>query len=66
MFSANESATDRIVRAIGGVLLLAVGWFLTGGVLRIVLLVLGVVALFTALTGFCLIYRLFGFSTKRA
>jgi hypothetical protein len=65
MFSANESTSDRIVRAILGVVLLALGWFFTGGVLRIVILIVGAIALITAATGFCLIYRVFGLSTKR-
>ena len=66
MSFANESTGDRVVRAILGVLLLALGWFFTGGVLRIVILVVAAVALITAATGFCLIYRIFGMSTKRA
>ena len=63
----NESTIDRIVRAVIGVVLLGLGLFVVGGWVGIVLDVLGVVALFTAATGFCLLYRLFGdFSTKKA
>jgi hypothetical protein len=65
VFSPNESATDRVIRAVLSVVLLAVGWFFTGGVLRIVLLVVGAIALFSAVTGFCHIYRVLGLSTKR-
>ena len=62
----NESGTDRIIRAILGVVLLGLGVFVFKGTLGIVLDVLGVVALFTAATGFCLLYRLFGdFSTAK-
>lgn len=62
----NESAGDRIVRAIIGVILLGLGVFVVHGWIGIVLVVLGVVALFTAATGFCLLYRLFGdFSTSK-
>jgi hypothetical protein len=66
MFAQNESGIDRVVRAILGVALLVVGFFLTGGVLRVVLVVVGLIALFTAATGFCLLYRLFRFSTRHA
>jgi hypothetical protein len=46
--------------------LIAAGCFAgPGGVLSIVLYVLGAVMLFTAATGFCLLYKLFGLSTKR-
>ncbi|MDD5693517.1 MAG: DUF2892 domain-containing protein [Patescibacteria group bacterium] len=63
----NESTTDRVIRAIVGVVLIGVGWFYLGNnTLGIVLDVVGVIALFTASTGFCLIYKLFGdFSTKK-
>jgi type IV secretory pathway VirB2 component (pilin) len=63
----NESTTDRVIRAIVGVVLLGIGWFYLGNsALGIVLDVVGVVALFTAATGFCLLYKLFGdFSTKK-
>lgn len=66
MFSANESTADRVIRAIVGVALLAAAWFIPAGPVRIVFLVVGVIALFTAATGLCLIYRIFGISTKRA
>lgn len=56
----NESALDRIIRAVVGVVLLGLGLFVVPGWIGIVLDVLGLVALFTAATGFCLLYRLFG------
>ena len=62
----NESTTDRIVRAVIGLVLLGLGIFVVHGWFGVVLDVLGVVALFTAATGFCLLYRLFGdFSTAK-
>ena len=61
----NESTIDRIIRAVLGLVLLGLGIFFVHGWVGIVLDILGVVLLFTAATGFCLIYRLFGdFSTK--
>ncbi|MDR3686642.1 MAG: DUF2892 domain-containing protein [Coriobacteriia bacterium] len=63
----NEGNADRVIRLVLGAVLLGVGLFFVKGTLGIVLDVLGVVALITGATGFCLLYRLFGdFSTKRA
>lgn len=63
---ANESTTDRIIRAVAGVVLLGVGLFVTKGTVGIVLDVVGAVLLFTAATGFCLLYKVFGdFSTAK-
>jgi len=58
----NESTLDRIIRAFVGIALIAAA-FATAGAFKIVLIVVGAIALFTAFTGFCLLYRLFGFST---
>ena len=60
----NESNIDRIIRAIVGVILITVGYSVSG-YLSIVLYIVGIIALFTAITGFCLLYKLFGFSTKK-
>ncbi len=60
----NESKLDRIVRAIAGIATVGAG-FLLGGTLGVVLYVVGGVLLFTAATGFCLLYTLFGISTCR-
>jgi len=63
----NESTIDRVIRAVVGIVLVGIGWFYLGNnTLGIVLDFVGVIALFTALTGFCLPYKLFGnFSTKK-
>lgn len=61
----NENTTDRIIRLVAGIVLLAAGIFFTSGTLAIIFDVLGAVMLITAATGSCLIYRLFGFSTKK-
>lgn len=60
----NESALDRIIRVIVGIVLLAAGLMLTGP-LKWVVLVLAVIALVTAATGFCLLYKIFGISTYK-
>jgi hypothetical protein len=60
----NEGTADRVIRIVAGALLLYIGFFVLGGAWGIVLDVLGVIALVTGATGFCLLYRLFGdFST---
>lgn len=65
----NEGDLDRIIRAVVGVALLVVGLWpmagLQGAVWGIVVAVIGAVLLFTAITGFCLIYRLLGISTVK-
>jgi hypothetical protein len=61
----NEGTIDRVIRVILGVALAYIG-YLTGGVWGIVLYVLAAVAVVTGITGFCLLYKLFGnFSTKK-
>ncbi len=63
----NESTVDRGIRVVLGIVLIWLGWFYLGNsTLGIILDVLGVIALFTGLSGFCLLYKLFGdFSTKK-
>jgi len=68
MLVRNESTTDRVVRAgLGGLLLLAG----TGPLARSrfwrwrrIATLIGLVLLFTASTGTCLIYRVLGISTR--
>lgn len=67
MFKINEANWDRIARVVLGIILLVLG--LTGvaaGVLGIVLDILGVVLLVTGLVGFCPLYSLTKFSTKKS
>ena len=62
----NESNIDRIIRAVVGVVLLFLG---LGGALSgvgaIVANVVGVVLLATGAIGFCPLYRMFSFSTRK-
>lgn len=63
----NEGTADRIIRAILAVIFLVVGLgplrALQGAVLGIIVAVVGLILAFTAVTGFCLIYKLLGIST---
>ena len=63
----NESNTDRIIRAVAGVVLLYLGFggVLAGG-LAIVADLLGVVMLLTGAIGFCPLYALIKFSTLKS
>ena len=62
----NMGMLDRTVRVIAAIvigLMWAVGYI--AGIFSIVLLVIAGIFLFTAMLGFCPLYRPFGFTTKR-
>ncbi|KKP68633.1 MAG: hypothetical protein UR66_C0004G0033 [Candidatus Moranbacteria bacterium GW2011_GWE1_35_17] len=59
----NESGLDRIIRVVLAVIFFILGAYIFTGVLSVVAYVLAVVMLFTAMTGFCLGYKLFGINT---
>ncbi len=59
----NESGIDRAIRIVVGLFLLSMLLWIEGSAKYWGLL--GIIPLLTGLTGFCLLYRLFGFSTKR-
>ncbi len=64
MFETNEGMTDRIARIAIGITFLAAGvYFGWMTLLGIISVVIGAIFFVTGLTGFCLIYKLFGVST---
>ncbi|MGC8870304.1 MAG: YgaP family membrane protein [Brevinematia bacterium] len=65
MLKVNESLLDRIIRAVLALILIVVGVFFTSGVLQIVLIVVGGILALTAITGFCLLYSIFGICTLK-
>jgi Inner membrane protein YgaP-like, transmembrane domain len=69
MLTKNESALDRVVRtALGGGLLIVSATSLgvtSGKPLGIVVAAAGVILLFTAATGSCLLYRAVGIDTSK-
>jgi Protein of unknown function (DUF2892) len=69
MLVKNEDAADRLVRTVLGLGLIAVSVIslgvTSGKPLGIVAAVIGAVLLFTAATGSCLFYRLFGINTAK-
>ena len=63
----NEAGWDRIVRVILGIVLIYLGWSdVVQGSLGTVLMIIGLIPLLTGLIGWCPLYSLFKFSTKRA
>ena len=64
--SVNEAGWDRVVRVILGVILL--GLYFMGsvsGTVGIIALIVGIIMLATGLFGFCPLYKVVGFSTKK-
>jgi hypothetical protein len=63
----NEAGWDRIARVVLGVVLLVLGWgnIVTGG-FGVFLKYFGLIPLITGLVGFCPIYALLKFRTKKA
>jgi len=62
----NQSNIERIIRVVLGIVLLVLGWGgFVGGTLGLVFKILGFLPLLTGLIGFCPLYALFKFSTKK-
>ena len=61
----NESQTDRFIRILLAVFLAGVSYIFTTGTLQVILYLVSFVLLFTGITGFCLIYKLFGIRTNK-
>jgi len=58
----NVGAKDRTIRVIAGVILLGLGIWIQG-VGGLLCAIAGVSLLFTAITGLCTLYKIFGIST---
>ncbi len=64
---ANESITDRIVRVVIGIVLLALGWSgIVPGGWGLFLKIVGFIPLLTGIVGYCALYSLFKVKTKKA
>lgn len=67
IFAANEAGWERLARLVLGLALLWLGW---GGVVPgtpgAVLKIVGFLPLLTGLIGWCPLYAVLGFSTRRA
>lgn len=61
----NVGSTDRIIRIVLGIALIA-GFFYTAAPLNYILLAAGIVAIATGMFRFCGLYKLLGINTCRA
>ena len=59
----NVGAVDRIIRAVLGAIFVLSFFFLKPLLFKIILLIFGIVLVFTAITGFCGLYKVLGIST---
>ncbi|MEO0223946.1 MAG: DUF2892 domain-containing protein [candidate division WOR-3 bacterium] len=59
----NVGTIDRAIRAVLGIIFILSFFFVKSFLLKIILLILGVVLIFTAITGFCGLYKILGIST---
>lgn len=64
MFKQNESKMDKTIRLVVGIVSLLLAVFVFTGTIQTIAFVIGVLAIFTGITGFCLLYELFGIKTK--
>ncbi|MCX7725716.1 MAG: DUF2892 domain-containing protein [Chitinispirillaceae bacterium] len=58
----NEGKIDRVIRAVLGILLLILG-FMLSGVYKIIILIAAAILIITAITGFCGLYAVLGINT---
>ena len=65
MFKINESANDRRTRAITGIIVFIAACLLLNGWIKIVATVIGIILIFTAITGYCALYQVFRISTHK-
>jgi len=65
MFEINEGPKDRRSRGILGIAILLVACLVLTGWLQIVVSIFGIGLIFTAITGFCALYRVFKISTHK-
>jgi O-antigen/teichoic acid export membrane protein len=66
MFSPNVGGADRIFRIILGLVLLVLAFLVTGGFWAIVAGLFGVIFIVTGIIGWCPLYLLFKFSTRKS
>jgi hypothetical protein len=59
----NVGTVDKIVRVIVGILALVGVFLVSGTVLKVILGIVAILMFFTAITGYCALYRFLGIST---
>lgn len=65
MFKTNVGAIDRVIRAVLGVVLVAVFFLYPEAGWKWAAMLIGLVLLFTAVMSSCAIYRILGISTNK-
>lgn len=60
----NEGEIDRIARVVIGTILIMIGISVLSDLWQVMVFIVGGVLVVTGFTGFCLLYKLFGISTK--
>lgn len=61
----NEGTWDRVIRLLLAFAFGSAAWITWPGAMAVVFVVIAAIALLTGVMGFCPIYTLFGFSTKK-
>ena len=59
----NVGTVDKIVRMILGILAMVGVFLVSGTVLKVILGIVAILMFFTAITGYCALYRFLGIST---
>lgn len=63
--SKNESALDRAIRMVGGIVIFYLAHSIFSGIWSLAGYVVGIILVFTAVTGYCHLYKSMGISTKK-
>ncbi len=61
----NESTLDRWIRAILGIIIIYLAFAVFTDGLSLAAYIVGIILILTAIFGFCLLYKIFGISTKK-
>ncbi len=59
----NVGTVDKVIRVFVGVLATIGAFLVSGTVLKVVLAILAIAMFFTAISGYCALYQVFGIST---
>lgn len=58
-------SVDKVIRIIIGFILIIISFLVSSAILKIIFVILGIIALGTAATRFCLLYSLLGINTRK-
>ena len=61
----NEGVLDRMIRVILSVVFFISAFFWLAGITKVVFYILAIIALFTAITGFCALYKILKITTNK-